>query len=991
MTLGLRPDAAGQGDRFRRGTRASARIADRARWRAWIILAISLLATAVLWWMSREQVREQAQLRFDLQADRLSARIVARMRIYEQLLLSGVAVFETWGDVSRDQFRSYAAAHDLDRIYPGLQGIGFAEIVLPDDLEAHVARVRAEGFPEYDVHPKGDRPVYSAIVYLEPFDWRNQRAFGFDMMSNPVRRAAMEHARDTGWPALSGKVTLVQETEVDRQAGFLLYAPLYRGGRGELPKTVDDRRERLRGFVYAPFRAADFMTDILSQEMRNVRLQVFDGTMTDSGSLLFDSLPGGAGEMPVAALGLMREGTVPLPHRRWTVRITALADARDEYRNDQPIIVAACGVIISALLFLITWSVARSSERLQSSEQQFRYLFEKNPSPMWVYDRETMEFIEVNEAALELYGYSRDEFLKLKATDIRPPEDRQRFAEFARALPEGFRRSGEWRHRTKSGRELRVDVNGHSVDYGGREASLVVIRDVTDRRRAEAALVESEQRFRSMANSMPALLWVSDLRELTFVNRSWSEFTGRPPERELGQGWIESVHPDDLPAIEAKAAELRRSPGPFSLEYRLRAADGSYRWFIGRGTPRFGPDGDLVGYIGVLFDITDLRTAQEQLQQAQKMESIGRLTGGIAHDFNNLLTVIEGSAEILSDDPASTDHQRKLAGMVVTAARRGAELTRSMLAFARRQPLEPKVIDLNQVVAGMETMLQRILGEDIDIRFLKGGGLWPAVVDAGQLETALLNLAVNARDAMPAGGRLTIETANATLDADYAQHNAEVRPGEYVMIAVSDSGTGMTPEVLERIFDPYFTTKPVGKGTGLGLSMVFGFAKQSGGHIKAYSEIGQGTTMRLYLPRSAPALGGARPPHTAAAAAPSGSETVLVVEDDPLVRAHVGGQLRGLGYGVIEVADGAAALAALSDEPHVDLLLTDMIMPGGMNGRDLAERARRQRPGLRILFMSGYAQNALTHRDQLDSGEHLLNKPFRRHELAAKVRKALDS
>jgi len=491
---------------------------------------------------------------------------------------------------------------------------------------------------------------------------------------------------------------------------------------------------------------------------------------------------------------------------------------------------------------------------------------------------------------------------------------------------------------------------------------------------------------------MPALLWISDRQgELTFVNRSWSEFTGRPPEQELGRGWIGCVHPDDMPAIEAKAAELRRSPGPFSLEYRLRAADGTYSWFIGRGTPRFDLDGELVGYIGVLFDITDLRTAQEQLQQAQKMESIGRLTGGIAHDFNNLLTVIEGSAEILAEDGAGSDHQQKLAGMIVTAARRGAELTRSMLAFARRQPLEPKVIDLNQVIAGMEAMLQRILGEDIDIRFLKGEGLWPAVVDAGQLETALLNLAVNARDAMPAGGSLTIETANATLDEDYAQQNVEVRPGEYVMVAVSDSGTGMTPEVLERAFDPYFTTKPVGKGTGLGLSMVFGFVKQSGGHIKAYSEVGHGTTVRLYLPRSAQSQEDARSLRNTADAVPSGSETILVVEDDPLVRAHVGGQLRSLGYGVIEVADGAAALVVLSNDRHVDLLLTDMVMPGGMNGRDLAERARRRRPGVRILFMSGYADSALSHRDQLAWREHLLNKPFRRQDLAAKVREALDS
>ena len=990
MTHGSIPDGAADLRRTEKRSSVLRRLAGGSLWRAWGVLGIALLATAVLWIASQQSEREQSHLRFEALAARLDARIVSRLRVYEQMLRSGAALFDTWDDVSRDQWRSYVGRLDLETVFPGIQGIGFSEMVAAKDLAAHVARVRAEGLSNYDVQPRGDRSVYSAIIYLEPLDWRNERAIGFDMTSEPVRRAAMERARDIGAAATSGKVILVQETGTEQQFGFLMYLPIYRGG--DVPATVEERRARLRGYVYAPFRAGDLMTGILRGETRGVRIQIFDGTDTNPENLLFDSLPGGAGELPDAELGLLQEEALELPDRIWTARISLLPVAHDEYHSHQPRIVVLGGVAISGLLFLITWSVTRSNDRLRQQELQLRYLFQKNPSVMWVYDRGTLDFLEVNDAALDLYGYSREEFLKMKVTDLRPGADVPRFRDFVRTLPEGLRRSGEWSHRSKDGRDLTVDITSHTLRYAGRASSLVVARDVTDRRRAQAALAESEERFRSIANSMPALLWVSDrLGEITFVNRSWSEFTGRAVEDELGQGWLDRVHPEDIEMVTASDAAARRSPKSFLLEYRLRRVDGAYRWFVDRGTPRFDAAGELIGFIGVLFDITDLKEAQEQLQQAQKMESIGRLTGGIAHDFNNLLTVIEGSAEIIADDAAATPQQHKLAKMIFAAAERGADLTRSMLAFARRQPLEPKVIDVNQVISGMETMLRRVLGEDIDIRFRQDDRLWHAVADSSQLETAILNLAINARDAMSEGGMLTLETANSTLDEDYGAHNAEVRPGDYVMIAVSDTGTGMSQEVLEHAFDPYFTTKPVGRGTGLGLSMVFGFVKQSGGHVKAYSEPGHGTTIRIYLPRDADGGGAELAAADGGETAAPGTEAILLVEDDELVRSYVEGQLRALGYAVVAAPDGAAALEELADSTTFDLLFTDVIMPGGMNGRELADQAIEMRPGIKVLFMSGYAENALTHHGRLDAGTHLLNKPFRRHELAAKLREVLDS
>lgn len=392
-------------------------------------------------------------------------------------------------------------------------------------------------------------------------------------------------------------------------------------------------------------------------------------------------------------------------------------------------------------------------------------------------------------------------------------------------------------------------------------------------------------------------------------------------------------------------------------------------------------------YAGAVGVLLQRHHVEDQLRQAQRLEAIGQLTGGIAHDFNNLLTIILGNAELLVESLATDDDLRLLAQMTQTAAERGAELTSRLLAFARRQALAPRATDVAVLLLGMDGLLRRSLGEQVRLSVVHGDGLWPAMVDAPQLESALLNLSINARDAMQNGGALTIETGNAYLDAAYAEGNVEVRPGAYVVIAVSDTGTGMTPEIMARAFEPFFTTKPVGQGSGLGLSMVFGFAKQSRGHVKIYSEPGHGTTIRLYLPRAMvdadAASEGGDTIH------PTGHERILLVEDDDLVREHVTAQLRDLGYQVVAARDAAEALGILKADAAIDLLFTDIVMPGGMNGRALADEARRIIPSLPVLFTSGYAENALVHNGRLDPGVDLLPKPYRRTDLAAKLRAVL--
>jgi PAS domain S-box-containing protein len=395
---------------------------------------------------------------------------------------------------------------------------------------------------------------------------------------------------------------------------------------------------------------------------------------------------------------------------------------------------------------------------------------------------------------------------------------------------------------------------------------------------------------------------------------------------------------------------------------------------------------DGVVFNGFIRDLTDRIAAEDRIRQAEKMEALGQLTGGIAHDFNNILTVITGTIEILSDAVRNEPQLAAITRMIDQAAGRGAELTQHLLAFARKQPLQPRETDINALIIDTAKLLRPALGEHVEIESVFEAEACIATVDPNQLTTALLNLALNARDAMPDGGKLILETGSAFLDESYADLNNDVRPGHYALIAVSDTGAGIPAGILDKVFNPFFTSKGPGKGTGLGLSMVYGFVKQSAGHIKIYSEEGHGTTIKMYLP---PGTGVSPGADAAAPSAQGGHETILVVEDDKLVRDYVLTQLHSLGYVTLDAANAAEALAIVGAGQPFDLLFTDVIMPGNMNGRQLADDIQKTRPGLKVLFTSGYTENAIIHHGRLDSGILLLAKPYRKSDMAAMIRKAL--
>jgi PAS domain S-box-containing protein len=570
------------------------------------------------------------------------------------------------------------------------------------------------------------------------------------------------------------------------------------------------------------------------------------------------------------------------------------------------------------------------------------------------------------------------------ALSLYPPEHRQRVsAAIATCAQNGTPFDLEVELNTATGRRLWARAIGEAERNAEGNIVRVIgaLQDISAQKQAESALARFATRLRTTLESMTdAFYLLDDQWRFTYLNSEAERVLQRPPGELIGQVVWEAfpeARQSQLYAEYHAAVDTNQSRH-FEIYYAPL-----HEWF---DINAYSSTDGLAVYFRVISDRIAL---EDRLRQAQRLESLGQLTGGVAHDFNNLLTVIMGNAELLAETLAPDSPLRPLAELVSSAAQRGAELTQRLLAFARRQALDPKPVDVNPLITTMTNLLCRTLGAHIEVVRLPADGLWPALADPAQLENALLNLCFNARDAMAQGGKLTLETSNVYLDLNYAAQHVEAQAGQYVLITVSDSGVGIAADNLPRVFEPFFTTKETGKGTGLGLSMVYGFAKQSNGHITIYSELGQGTTIRLYLPRYLGAEGDFSE-IMAITGTVGGDERILLVEDDDLVRSYVQNQLEQLGYRVTVASSGPAALEIIQQQHEIDLLFTDVVMPGGMSGRELGDAARRLRPDLKILYTSGYSEQAIVHHGRLDPGIKLLSKPYRRADLAQKVRDVLD-
>lgn len=607
------------------------------------------------------------------------------------------------------------------------------------------------------------------------------------------------------------------------------------------------------------------------------------------------------------------------------------------------------------------------------------------------------KIVYVNEAFTRRTGYLSEEVIGRTPRFLQGPGTSRQEMDLIRSALEKWQPvRAELLNYTRDGEELWLELDIAPIaDSNGRYTHWVSVeRDITQRKRNERALRENEERFHLVAQATNDVIWDWDFgTDIIWWNEGLKSTFGHDPEVvDWGpETWSDHIHPADREVTVGSIYRAIEDPhcSNWKCEYRFCRADGAIATVVDRGFILRDGTGRAERMIGSMLDVTEQREMNARLGQSQKLEAVGQLTGGVAHDFNNLLTVITGNAELLQERLFRED-DRMLAQMIVRAGLRGAALTHRLLAFARRQPLEPEPVDVNRLLTELDGLLRRTLVENIVIVYDRASDLWIAEIDPAQFEAAILNLAINARDAMPGGGQIMIETANADIDAAYAGRHDDVEAGEYVMVAVTDTGTGMPADVVERAFDPFFTTKSEGKGSGLGLSMVYGFVRQSGGHARIDSVAGEGTSLSLYFPRAiSPTQRPVESPERAEIGA--GDEHVLVVEDDDLVRQNLVAQLTRLGYRVSAASSAEKALELLAVHDDLDLLLTDIIMPGGMNGKELADETQRRWPGLRILFTSGYSEDAIMHDGRVDDGVQLLSKPYQRQELAEKVRWVLDS
>jgi PAS domain S-box-containing protein len=719
-----------------------------------LIFLVSLIVTYVVADNVERTAENELEASFNYRARDLSAVLVRRMAVYEQVLQGARGFLRGSVEVSQRDFADYYAVLKLNESFPGIQALGIATVIPPSRLDAHIAAMRAAGFRDYDVKPAGPRDFYTSVTHIQPFNGANLRAFGYDMFSEPVRRAAMEAARDTGEAVATGRVTLVQESTRDVQPGFLMYVPVYRAG---LPRaTEEERRAAIAGWVYAPFRMNNLMRGLGGEQVSDLDVEIYDGRQAEEAALLYRS----PGARPAGARAMFSHAEIiDTAGRTWLVSVRSAPRLEATLDKRPTAAIAATGVGLGLLLSLVVWLLAterrralqlasgmtlelrESRDRIDAERQRIRLILQ-NAYDAFLAVGPDGRVTDWNAQAAKLFGWTEEEALGREAAElIAGPEWRER-----------------WR--------------GHFATFIAR---------------GECALLAG-----------PAELVLSDRHGRAFP----VEIAVTALPSPAGFGAVAFVR-DIRPRKEAEERERQR-------QQRLIEA----------------------------------RTA---LLRSQKLEAVGKLTGGVAHDFNNILHIISANVQLMMRNEEAS---RKRLLSILDAVERGRKLSAQLLAFARRQPLHPSVVNLAQLIERMDSLLHRAAGDAIEIRFAIPTELWNTLVDPNQLENVLLNLVINARDAMNNEGRITIALENVRVDEGSELAVTNIRPGEYVKIAVSDTGSGMQPEVMERAFEPFFTTKPEGKGTGLGLSMAHGFVKQSGGHIRLASTIGQGTTVSIFLPRA---------------------------------------------------------------------------------------------------------------------------------------------
>jgi two-component system cell cycle sensor histidine kinase/response regulator CckA len=1095
----------------------------RGDWRSWLpalVLAGSIAITGLAARYVSLAARSKDRLLFQNAIQEATENLENRIETYIALLRAASGFLTVRDGVTRDEFQTFVAGLQLKEQYPGTHGMGFAVRVRSQDVQDLVASMRRQHTEDFRIWPDSDSAERFPVIYREPLDSRSRSAIGYDPSTEPIRRSAMERARDTGHAAASGRIILVQESKGDSQAGFIVYLPVYHNGPHAASER--ERRESILGFVYAPFRADDLLNGVLGNQLGHaIDVQAFDGAPAPENILhnfaRVDLM--GAGRHPK----FEANSTVEIAGRTWTLRfVTAPEFGRDTGAGLVPFILIG-GTAIGLLLFWILRSkvqalaaAERIAAELRVSEERFRDLFENANDVVYTIDL-SGKMQSVNRAAETISGYTREQLLGMSAGELISPESLKMMPRMVRAKFEGQGVTNyEIEMVKKDGGRATLEISSRLIYRDGKAAGVQGIgRDITERKKAEEALRNSEEKHREILLNIQEGYYETDLRgRIQFFSAPLSKVLGVPEDKLLGLDGADYCGPDEYKKLFGAFNQVFKTGAPLTgLEYEVRTKDGQSRFlevsaslireasgrpsgfrglihdvterkraeeqikdseqryrilFESNPQPMWVFDFETLAFLAVntaaikhygysleeflsmtikdirsedevsallsrvssianvenstriwqhrrkdgsfidvevtshsldfggrkarltlLLDITERKRLEAQLLQAQKMQAVGRLAGGIAHDFNNLLTAIIGYSQILAKKLRDDPPLRTSVEEIEKAGMRAAELTRQLLAFSRKQMLQPKILDLNSVVTELGRMLKRLIGEDIELVTVLKPDLGCVEADPGQVQQVIMNLAVNARDAMPQGGRLIIETTTVQLDQVQASQFEDLKPGPHVVLTVRDTGSGMEKTVLSRVFEPFFTTKEQGKGTGLGLSTVYGIVKQSGGHVSASSEPGHGTTFEVYLPLVAD--GGPQSVATAhGAEPPRGTETILLVEDEEIVRRLTRLVLESSGYRVLEAENGPDALRLCQefDQP-VQLMITDVVMPQ-MSGNELVQRIRLLIPKLKVLYISGYTDKAIGQEGRLDFRTHFLQKPFDPADLVQRVRQILD-
>jgi PAS domain S-box-containing protein len=986
-----------------------------------LVLLLCLGLTALAWHEARDAAARSQQQDFDYQVRRILTLLQQRMATYEQVLRGAQGFVGSQAMAGRADFARYVATLRLEESFPGIQGIAIAELIPAAQREAHTARVRTQGVGNYAVRPEGERPVYSAIAQIEPATAMNLRALGYDMLTEPARRDAMERSRDSGMAALTSKLRLVQEQEPHVQSGVIVYLPVY--GRDLPLGTALQRRAALRAWVGAPFRMNDLMLGLLGERAGDVRLRIFDGDGMAEDARLYDSAD--AGDAGPAALQALRR--IRIADRDWTLAIDSTPAFEARFNSSAPWFVAGAGAGISVLLALLVWLLASGRSRalalagsmtraLRASQLRWQYALEGAGDGVWDWNNHTGEVV-LSRRWKEMLGYDESEVEDSVTSwaGLMHPQDRQRAVQvlqdyLAGAMPDYAQeirmrcRDGSWKWILTRGMVVSRDAQGRPLRTIGTHTDISRLKQNEDALRAAYGATAAEQRRIRviLENSHDAFIAVGPDERITDWNAQAERTFGWSAQEAIGRSLAGLIIPKPQRAehLASFARFIERGDGAGGRQ-EIMALHRSGRLIPVELALAAMPH-ERGGHAATAFvrDISDRREAERlraehersleearaALHHAQKLEAVGKLTGGIAHDFNNVLQIISGYLQLMQREVAAGGLLARQMQRALDAVDRGARLASGLLTFARRQPLQPVAVNLARLVRGMEELLRGALGESSTLAIHAPEALWNTLVDRDQLQNVILNLAINARDAMDGVGSVDITLDNLALAAGGLRSRPDLAAGDYVVLAMKDSGTGITQEVRERAFEPFFTTKAEGAGTGLGLAMAYGFVAQSGGHIDIDGVPGVGTTVRLFLPRSTEpesvALDAAGP------APQGGNEHILVVEDDDAVRDSVCALLGQLGYRVRSAGDAQTALDMLRQGVPADLVFTDVVMPGALRAPDMVRAALALRPGLAVLYASGHTRGAVLH--GIDGAEPLLlNKPYRRQQLALFVRQAL--